>query len=1034
MTPPRWAAATALLLTATPLLADSPPAPTIQLASQQVSAAGSESTVFGGLLCRELQRQAVLIAARDQLRLPTRDATLNEPFASPSPAALTIAIETHNVRTQRSLVILAIPAARTTDAASPAKSLGRAEFPLDKTPYANYPAFLAAAEKQSRDEFPALLRKAPALASLTPADAPWTDAPASPEALAALRTLTVYSQFTAARLLHAQIHDTGESPARLAALSQAYANLSLLTQPLWNADAKAFAARALLYAQRLTVKDHNSPFALYARAYAFALAGLQRPALDDLAAAQRAHADPPPQPPAWLPAISAFARDNLDDELAAANLPNAGELPHLLAAAIAADGFGIDRTTQLASDALQIDPATFFLSELLFHTHQPDLGSKIPDQALHAIPDALRTGAAPLHLPALAALDDPSLAGDPAAQSGAAMKALFAAAKTDTAEPSLATLASLLSDESFLAATDQLIFRRDWDDQDDDTIKAAADALKPAWKFNPSADYPLSLTAEPESDAQYKILQRFHPHDPGRWTYDDVSLYTDTLDKLERNDGVHWYQTALAGLDLTPFDYTTSMLDYLPDEDDKRALAAYQLNPNSAILFEAWLRHVPITKRREDLPLTEKTVADAQARFPNRPRIMTLAGEWACDVDQFSRGIALMDPAMKAQPSFFTAAPLVAAYLHVNKPQLAKDTADLALALDDPQLKGAQLADDLAGTLLAQHHPQDAWFYAKIALNSDAAWTYNLAAACQEQLGDPDAAADLLHQELNLYPQNASVWYLWAARRHHPSLPDAKAAADAYAAAHPNDPMNAYTGLANNDFHAALKAYAKNEKNFTVDDWVIYTTFAALAHDKHATDLGLLHMETIKSPFGERLADAVQNDRSAWQLDALDVQFQEDWRDLHASDHRQLAAALLAATGHPDLALPLLKRAVHMGHTVSLNYFLVADALTALSQDPDKLAAQPLPNPPDPAPFRGPWLATLNNDAPQSWTLNPDGSVTSTGPFPHGSWTADDRRLLILFAPNAWAVFPLRNAALAAPAKGSSPAGPDTAQLAPAPR
>ena len=103
-----------------------------------------------------------------------------------------------------------------------------------------------------------------------------------------LAEMVFTSQFIAVRRLHELLRTDGESPARLGALVRGYANLGVLTEFHWHPEHKVFKARALLYAQRMVARDAQSPEALWHRAYALALTGLHLPAMEDLAAAEKA--------------------------------------------------------------------------------------------------------------------------------------------------------------------------------------------------------------------------------------------------------------------------------------------------------------------------------------------------------------------------------------------------------------------------------------------------------------------------------------------------------------------------------------------------------------------------------------------------------------------------------------------------------------------------------------------------------------------------------------------------------------------------
>lgn len=1022
MRPLPAALACALLAVATSAAADpATPRPALHLSAQEVSGAQAQNKVFGGLLCRELERQALLLAARDELGLRTHDAALGETPATDDTA---LALLTHNLPGNRSLVELSRPVKKSERGATGAEekaanAVGQAEFKLPPALLADYAPFTAETERQSRTDFVQLLRKAGVMRGQPEAPVAWAAAaPVSPQAAAALQLLNPYSQLAAARLLHAQMRESGASPERLTALVHAYANLGLLTQFLWNADAKVFAARSLLYAQRLAVHENNSPDALRTRAYARALAGLHRLALDDLAAAGNA------QPPDWQPAIAAFCRYDLDAELAESTTGRPAQpLASLLAAAIARDSAGPDRTVDITNASLAALPDNSFLLQTLWHTDLLPIALNVPDQMLHALPTEASAGLASLHLPALA--DKIDAASDIATTADNLAKA------DDDGEPSLALFASLLRDHAFAVAADTLIMERQRLDDTDENVRATANALAPLWKSHPNAAYIESLAASPRNkQAQAAaLLKKWKPRDPGRWIFDGVFMDTQLWSQLNGRDGVDWFSNAYANLDLTPFDYSIHVIEEMNGAEDIRRLdAARRESPNSALLFAGYLRHYAPEKRRENPAAVEAILADAEARFANRPAVNAITGQWACDLNEFSRGIDMMAAAMKADPTVQLGQPLVEAYLHVHDVDNAKLIADQALAVNNVRRgEGEVLADKLAAALLTANRPEDAWFYAKIAADTDASWGYRIAAACEEKRGHLDEAAAWLEKDTDLYPASAAEWKLWATRTGHSSLPAATAAADAFAKSHPDDPANAWSALAAGDYRTALKAFARDERHFNVNDWALYAALAALAKDKRALEHGLTQLENSKKPFGLHLAAAARGNQTAFEVDHLAVLREADWRNDHASADLQQTALLLAATGHNAEALPLLLRSLHDGYTVTAEYALTWEALKRLGQNPAALVAQPLPTD-DPAPLLGQWRATVA-DAPAQWTLARDGSA-STKSGQHGGWRLEDHRLIVLFSSHEWAVCPLPSGP-GAPVTltGSSDKGPATATL-----
>jgi len=239
-----------------------------------------------GLLPRELVRQALLIAARDQLGLETRDESLREWRGDP-PADHTILTEFLN---------------DTITIRKPSESTPLWTKSVEEHWSRPLRQILQEMETDSRGPFVDALRQAGFDGH---ADAPSPDAPAPLQAEALLAQLDELSQFTALRLAHAAIRQDGESPQRLAVLVRAYANLGQLTRYHWAFDSAVFTARSLLYSQRMVAAEPKSAFALWHRAYACSLAGLNAAALDDLAAADALKTSPPPP---WVALLDPLCR------------------------------------------------------------------------------------------------------------------------------------------------------------------------------------------------------------------------------------------------------------------------------------------------------------------------------------------------------------------------------------------------------------------------------------------------------------------------------------------------------------------------------------------------------------------------------------------------------------------------------------------------------------------------------------------------------------------------------------------------------
>jgi hypothetical protein len=266
---------------------DAPPrthGPAIWLQTNQQT----EAPQYKGLISQELFRQAVLITARDTLGLQTRDASLRE-WRGSSPPDSTLEMEFNGDY----VILHEVPNA---SAVRWRRNYGSGKWPDDLV------ALIESTEKMSRDDFLTALHKDGWSGS---ANAVKTDAPAPADSEARLRDMEELSQFAILRETHAAIRADGESLPRSGALVRAYANLGQLTRYHWSAEYAVYTARSLLYAQRMVMNNPNSAFALWHRAYASALAGLQGYALKDLTAAAQLSGEAPPD---WVTLLGPFCK------------------------------------------------------------------------------------------------------------------------------------------------------------------------------------------------------------------------------------------------------------------------------------------------------------------------------------------------------------------------------------------------------------------------------------------------------------------------------------------------------------------------------------------------------------------------------------------------------------------------------------------------------------------------------------------------------------------------------------------------------
>lgn len=243
-------------------------------------------------LMREMVRQSVLISARDELGVESRDGTLRE-----SPPENTDGVEiVHLAALQRTnqkvwhVKLFALP--NQADGAKQSlstKGLWTSEpvweHKFEKSKYFK-DLYLQGAETfagAAESEFVSALQKAGIVGQ--PHGQERQHEP-SPSKLArweeSLLKVDFVAQYAVLREVHKEIAEHGQSKGLLSLLVRGYANLSVLTEHQWNHCSEVFAARSLLYAERLAGAHGRSDDVLLVQAYSQALIGLHNGAFRNL--------------------------------------------------------------------------------------------------------------------------------------------------------------------------------------------------------------------------------------------------------------------------------------------------------------------------------------------------------------------------------------------------------------------------------------------------------------------------------------------------------------------------------------------------------------------------------------------------------------------------------------------------------------------------------------------------------------------------------------------------------------------------------
>lgn len=258
--------------------------------------------VAEGSLLRELPRQALLLAAREEFGLLTRDRALREEFPWAKGLGKFWPLSVVTFVTQDFEATISVIRHQPNGV----EILWTKEQDLGKeAPYENLTALM---ERISREGFADLLTKE----GFTRIERKQGESSPLPgEVDEDLDIWNDVAQFAAIRQLHELLRTSGESPEILAGLARGYAQLAELTASYYSSMHKVFQARALLYAERLVRITDATPMALWHRAYVRTLIGLPEAALQDIEQAL-SKADEPYDAP-WCSVIQLYCQGNFKE-------------------------------------------------------------------------------------------------------------------------------------------------------------------------------------------------------------------------------------------------------------------------------------------------------------------------------------------------------------------------------------------------------------------------------------------------------------------------------------------------------------------------------------------------------------------------------------------------------------------------------------------------------------------------------------------------------------------------------------------------
>ena len=707
------------------------------------------------ILAREIVRQAVLIAARDQLQWTTRDETLSERLGNEAekPAARWVLSTQFPYAGESEFVMQNI------DGEGKPSEVWRERLALneDETHPLDYTALVASAERWSRETFPALLKQGELNGEPNPAS---DDAEVSPAAAEWLKQMTFTAQFAVLRELHHAIRKQGESAALLGALSRAYANLGVLSEFHWNSTHEACKARALLYAERLVARKPQSAQALWHRAYAKGLIGLHDSAVADLDAAAKlaAAAGDEVERPQWLEVVEAYCRFDVD-KLAAASEKEGAEYAQLAGALhfFLLEGLKESAAVQtLAQRLMQENPECFRLYDAMCDScaiGTLHVATQMAPAVLHrTVPSRLQqlSGLPPdaAELLKRAAIRDVSL-------TEVSESLLQTPPEEDAGEFSWRILGRMVQEVEFIQLWRRASFMRfQWAVPSDEFI-SAIEGVAAGHRYRPLIDL-CSTNAERWQAAAETLTGRLDLEelDYAQFLAFSKGLgdawktrWTEQYVAAERRPGLHLddvHRDLLVSIEREGFG--------APETLSERLIRVSSGSPDAVMAHSRQHRNAA----PDDLAALEK-------KFPRHPQVLKLLAQSNAEPEIHKRRLREY---IQLSPDTWAYRMLAEIYRSEGDLERWKAVLDECLTQPEFGLEHSQLRVQIANQYMDQGEWEKARPYAAEAAESWAEWAILCAIRCYRGLGD-DEQEGLWHSRIvERYPksQHWLEYYLWTRR------------------------------------------------------------------------------------------------------------------------------------------------------------------------------------------------------------------------------------------------------------------------------
>ncbi|MEX0714930.1 MAG: hypothetical protein WD066_00005 [Planctomycetaceae bacterium] len=737
----------------------------------------AETFNWTDMFSREIARQAILVAAREELGLSTRDGMLREEFPADGddgPVARSVMVIKRHLGSKCEMTV-------TIFHQEGDRYVADWEGELANPSYRVAHLLATDLEKLSRTEYPALLRS---LGFQGEAVAFREQAPVPAEIERKLAHFAMLSQFAAVRDLHALAKNEGSSPEILAGLTRGYANLSVLTDHLWAPAHNVFKARAMIYAERCIALggDAPSPESLLVRGYARALAGMHVRSDDDFkaAGAKLAAIDKSQELPEWAALVWAFVKYDNEKLLAAEDAGGQQSLARMLrllslkgtekvqpVAVVKAAG----RMIELVPDC---DRASAMLQEInKWEVQRPLVAERSRYYAKRLYPSLEDLANAPSNVARFASLPEEE---DIAKESLRRRELIDALKKSgrpagDRGEPSLDALGQLIVEAGFVHAVDQFWYRVRWQGAD---IGEELEALRPAIEQHPY--FPFARFLSVDVDQQREIAAEFVPSLEGpvevAQLQENERTMLSTLNRIDPSKN-YWNRLGHPASRHEGRDVFRELVNAYEKNAGWRQSAMRNEMPHVD-------RHLPFTVAymvAHDWRTAQNRLAGIESKYWHDGVVLLRLGEQYLARDQLDDAQRVLERCVGLGTTYDGYLPLASIHWKRKDYDRWQKTLEGYLTFPFVGMEWPMTRIRIAKYLLIQGKREEALPHAEYAATTRANWALVFAAQCHEEVGNRERTEQYLMLAANRYANYGSALH-WLAFCRRTGRGDENAARD----------------------------------------------------------------------------------------------------------------------------------------------------------------------------------------------------------------------------------------------------------------